>query len=314
MINLIDELNKAKEIAIISHMRPDGDTLGGALSIFHLIKSLGKTAYLLCEDTPADVYKFLDGISEYMQSCPLKKVDLCIAIDSASKGRLGKFAKLFDKSEKTINIDHHISNNGYADINHVCLDSASTCQILFDLYKDEGASINEAMYKCLYTGISTDTGHFLHSNVTEKTFLQAAEIVANVDVTNIVQSLYKEFSKKRTLLIAKAIDNMRWFCDDKICVITLTVDELEKLGCGLDQTEGLVSYAINTKGVIVGALITQTDDKSYKISLRSKNGFNVDQCAQDFGGGGHILAAGCMLFGSLDSVVNKIVKSVESRM
>lgn len=315
MIGLIDKIKQAKEIAIISHIHPDGDTLGSATSVYNLVRQLGKTAYLLCEDSVPQSFSFLDGYQEYSTSCHLNKVDLCFAMDTATLNRLGKFQQFFLNSDTNINIDHHISNIGYGQINHIIPQAASTCQICFELYKEEGITIDKSMAKSLYTGISTDTGHFMHSNVTETTFLQAAEIVRlGVDIASVTQSLYKENSKKRTQLLARAINSMQWFESDKICIITITKNDLETLDCDITHTEGIVNYALNIRGVQVGVLLTQSENKSFKISLRAKPGCNVDAVAKDFGGGGHILAAGCMVYGTKTKVIQLLVQSIKKKM
>jgi len=315
MIGLIDKIKQANEIAIISHIHPDGDTLGSSTSMYNLVRRLDKSAYLLCEDTIPQNFSFLDGYNDYSTSCHLDKVDLCFAMDTATISRLGKFQQLFLNSDININIDHHISNIGYGQINHIVPTAASTCQICFDLYKDEGITIDKSMGKSLYTGMSTDTGHFMHSNVTETTFLQAAEIVRiGVDIAQVSQALYKENSKKRTQLLAKAISSMQWFENDKICIITITQDDLELLGCEITHTEGIVNYALNIRGVQVGVLITESKPNVFKISLRAKPGFDVDAVARDFGGGGHILAAGCMIYNTKSKVIASILQSIKNKM
>jgi phosphoesterase RecJ-like protein len=210
-----------------------------------------------------------------------------------------------------LNIDHHFSNTKFADYNLVDTNACSTCQVLFRLFNDNKIDITQKIATYLYTGLSTDTGHFMHNNVTADIFLMAASLTkTGINIENIARNLYKQNSKERLKLVSFCLNSLQYFCQDKIAIMVLTKQDLAKCGATIDDTEGLVSYCINQKDVSIGAMMTQYGDNSFKISMRSLPEIDVSRAASVFGGGGHKQAAGCMIFGTKDTVLEKLIKAL----
>ncbi|MDR3022004.1 MAG: bifunctional oligoribonuclease/PAP phosphatase NrnA [Clostridiales bacterium] len=311
MTNLKQIINKANSIAIISHIRPDGDTLGGSLSLYNVCKDMGKNPVLLCESEIPQYFSFMNGVEIFAQSST-DKYDLVFAVDCGDKGRLGSLEGVFLSGKTKVNIDHHITNTSFGDVNFVNKQASSTCQLLYELYKKFDIKITSTIATHLYTGLSTDTGHFKHSNVNESTFLMAADLTQKgVDLEFITRKLYKENSKDWLRLLSYALSKIKYYSNDRICLMTLTKQEIDTLNCSFEDTEGLVGYCINQRGVTIGAIISQhSSTNSYKVSLRSKPDIDVSVAACSFGGGGHKYAAGCMMSGVLETVVEKVVKAL----
>ena len=220
---------------------------------------------------------------------------------------MGAFGELFRKCPETINIDHHKTNDGFGKSNFVVPDLSSTCELLYSLIKDYGV-IGADEATDLYLGLSTDTGNFMHSNTTPDTLRTASELLAlGADLGAIVNGFYRNNTKNKLALVARAVGSMRYFDDDKVVVMTVTQRDLKETGCVLSDTEGLIDYGMSVGSVKVAVCMTEQRERSYKVSLRSK-GADVSLVAGAFGGGGHKQASGCVANGYYEDVVEKIVR------
>ena len=306
------QLNKAKVVAIFCHVRPDGDALGSALSLKNALENAGKTAYAICEDAPPQKYLFIEGVNEMLTEIPQGvNFDTFVTVDSADKSRLGKFEidYLRFKGNK-INIDHHISNDRYGDYNFV-YECPATCQLLPEIFSAAKLEINEKIANLLAFGLITDSGNFTHQDVDEKTFTVAAKLKAKgANVNRLNYYLFQNQSKTRALLYGRVMNKMRFALEDKLVFITTTLADRNELGATSAMTEGFVDFPLTIDGIEVCASILQMNANQYKVSLRSKGKVNVNAVASQFGGGGHILASGCTLFGEYEEVIERITYAV----
>lgn len=309
MKRIISAISTAGRVAIISHVRPDGDTIGSSLALRDALLQKGKSVMMFCDDDPPKKFSYMSGFEAYNPHSPAG-FDLAVAVDCSDELRLGGCYEIFRRAGKTINIDHHPSNTKFADINFVDRGASATAVIMYDVIKELGAEITCETAECLYTGISTDTGNFSHSNTDARSFYLAYELCnLGVDVSKIVTTLYKSSQKCRTLLLGRAISGMRFFDDDRIAVMTVTKADIAEFGAEDSCTEGYIDHAIGISGVDVAVCIMQHAENSYKISFRSK-GADVCGVAMTFGGGGHRLASGCMINGFYEDVVDRIVAAI----
>ncbi len=301
-------LRGAKRIAIISHTRPDGDTLGANLGLGAALRSLGKTVSNLCEDVIPAKFCYMEGFSEFnrVQS---ENFDLAVSVDCGDLQRLGSCEEIFSACKKTVNIDHHISNDCYAKLNLIKY-YASTCEIVFEILEVLGVRMTQGIAECLYTGLSTDTGNFMHGNTTSHTLLAAAGLARSIpDISKLTTILYKEMSKERLLLLAKALPTVRFYLDNKLAIMTVRTAMLEETGAKSSFTEGFVDYTINVSGVEVGVCLLESGENCFKVSFRSKTQ-DVCEIAERFGGGGHKCAAGCRICGFYEDALDKLVREV----
>lgn len=309
---IIGKLNAAKKIAVFCHIRPDGDSLGSGLSLCLALRSTGKTAHMICDDPPPEKFSFLPAMKEVKKELPKINYDMLLSVDCADITRLGSFAKKFSKfNGVTVNIDHHVSNIGYGGYNLVEVCPAS-CEIVTEIFRKAGWTVTEEIADLLMLGLVTDSGNFTHLDVSERTFETAAYLRKNgADVHAINYNVFTRQSRGRALLYGKVMSQMRFLLDGKLAVIVIPKADLDKAGADTGMTEGFVDFPLSVDGVEVAASLMEHKKEVYKISLRSKGRTNVNEIAAGFGGGGHVLASGCLLGGPLEEVIEKLALAVE---
>lgn len=308
---MIKSLKEAKNVLIAGHIRPDGDCIGSGLAIKHLCDSLGINADFSVDSDIPESYMFMPGARE-INSHKFNNYDLFIAVDCADAARLGRYAE-YAETVYTVNVDHHYTNPSYGNKNYIVADACSTCEILYGMIREAGL-LNKTIAECLYVGLSTDTGHFMHANTTEKTFLIAAGLAAEgIDVSGINNMLYNSVSRNKLALTSRAIGSIEYFENGDIAFMTIYLSDLKQTGCTTDDTEGLIAYATSIKGVKVSVCVCEQADGTFRVSLRSK-GANVAKAAAVFGGGGHERAAGCILRGKRDDVARKLISAIKVQL
>lgn len=305
-------LREHSKFAVLSHVRPDGDALGSTLALALSLKELGKEVRAWNEEGMLEKYNFLARAELLTQppSAP-EDFDVAIALDTAVQNRLGTTATAAVGSAKLwINIDHHPSNPRYGDLVYIDPTAPATGQILFEFLTNQKFPVTPAIAENLYAAISTDTGSFQYPNTTVRTFEIAGELVrCGVDVGRISQLLYENFPRRRIELLRELLGTMRFACDGKLAWFSLSQAAALALGVLPEDNEGLIDHLRATRGVIVAIFFEELPDGKVRVSMRSKNEA-VDVCAicTQFGGGGHILAAGARLRGTLPDVEKRIVE------
>lgn len=308
---IIAKLNGAKTIAIFCHGRPDGDALGSGLALCLALKSMGKKAYMCCDDAPSEKFSFIPAMQEVKKELPDLEFDLLVSVDCADLNRLGSFAKRYSKFKGvTINLDHHVSNDGYGKFNYVEVCPAS-CEIVTLLFWKAGYTVTEEIANLLMLGLITDSGNFTHIDVSERTYNVAAFLRSKgADIYTINYNMFSRQSKERAILYGKVMSKMRFELNDKLALIVIPNADLTKAGPDTGLTEGFVDFPLTVDGVEVAASFMEYKPNLYKISLRSKGKVNVNEVAVGFGGGGHVLASGCLLGGPLEEVIEKLTYAV----
>src|SRR6267143_2755121 len=258
-------------------------------------------------------YSFLPH-AELLTKPPAAKedVDLVVALDTAVQTRLGTALDAVGSAKMMINIDHHPSNPAYGDLVYVDPVSPATGQILFELIADQKLPMTQEIAENLYVAISTDTGSFQYPNTTARTFEIAAELVrGGVDVGRVSQLTYENYPRRRAELLRDLLGTMRFEADDRVASFSLSLATAKKLGVLPEDNEGLIDHLRAIHGVIVAVFFEELADGKVRVSMRSKTE-NVNVCAicEKFGGGGHVLAAGARVRGSLAEVEKKILEEV----
>ena len=305
------ELKKVDSALIFSHNRPDGDTVGSATALRLALKKLGVKADIVCNGDIPDKLKYLTE-TEFYQKNPNEneKYTAYIAVDCANEFMFAELFGYYKKNPLTFNIDHHVSNGRYAKFNYV-EEASSTCEIIYSLIVALGVEIDKDIADCLLTGIVTDTGAFCHSNVTENT-LRVASVLKGYqgDLHKIIKLNFKNQTKQRSDLYASVISKMRYRLDGKVGIIVITRSDLESVGAVDNVTEGFIDYPLTVDSVEVAISLLETGKNRYKISLRSKGKVNVNEVAGTFGGGGHVMASGCMICGFYEDVKERIIRAI----
>lgn len=303
---IAQKLKTLKSAVIFCHMRPDGDAIGSAMGLKRLLSACGVHCSVACESVIPEKFRFLPGTEEFSAPADMQ-AEAFIAVDSSDENRLGKYGELFAKAKKVkFNIDHHVSNTRYADHNYV-EDVAATCEIVVRLAEYLGGVRDALTANYLMTGLSSDTGNFAHKNVTADTFRAAAHLAeCGADINLIQYNMFKKQSRERARLFGETMAKIRYFAEGRIAVICVTQEDLKRTGASSDMTEGFIDFPLGVEGVEVAACLLETGDKRFKISLRSKGKANVNEIAAVYGGGGHVLASGCMIGGDPEEVTDKL--------
>ncbi len=306
-------LREEGRFAVLSHVRPDGDALGSQLALGLSLKRLGKDVRIWNEEGMLEKYSFLPS-ANLLTKPPAdpEDVDVAIALDTAIQNRLGTALPAVRSAKVWINIDHHPSNPGYGDLVYINPKAPATGQILFELIRSEKLPIDAAIAENLYVAISTDTGSFQYPNTTARTFEMAAELVrAGVDVGRVSQLTYENYPRRRAELLRDLLGTMRFEANDRVASFSLSLATAKKLGVLPEDNEGLIDHLRAIHGVIVAVFFEELADGKVRVSMRSKSEkVNVCAICEKFGGGGHVLAAGARLPGTLAEVEKKILEEV----
>lgn len=317
--NLIEAIKKAKNIVVLSHVGPDGDTLGSMLAMNEVLKqykNVEKIDLIVSGKVP-DIYRFLPDIEQAKTSNNnelYSSYDLAIAVDCASLDRFGDSIDLFRNAKTTANIDHHISSVKFADINIINPVASATGQILYDIIKSLGIKITKNIATDLYTAILTDTGGFRFENTKPETLEVCAELIrAGADAVYITQECLEFKPLPMVRLQARAIDNAILTDNNKIAYATVTRKLLELFNASDDHVDGISKSLREIKTVEVAIVFKETLKGDTKVSFRSKR---VDVCeiARFFGGGGHKLASGCTVQKNVTDTINEVLPIVKKQI
>ena len=289
--NIIEEINNAESIVILTHENPDGDAIGSSLALYNGLKQIGKDPDLIIPEFP-QTFEFLKNSKEVKKEGKTEKYDLAIALDCGDIKRLNGFAKYFEDANVRISIDHHSANTMFADYNFVNPMAPACCQILVTVLEVLGIEIDKEIGTCLLTGIITDTGGFKYSGVTSETFEFAAELLnKGVNVSNIYKRVLQTLSKPSFELRRRAMNRLEFLEEGKIAFTYTTLKDEEETMAGSNSHDGIVEMGRDIEDVEISIFLREKED-GYKISLRSNEYVNVSDICLMFSGGGHIRAAG----------------------
>jgi bifunctional oligoribonuclease and PAP phosphatase NrnA len=306
-------LREHQRFAILSHVRPDGDALGSQLALALSLKQLGKEVRVWNEDGMLDKYSFLPR-AELLTKPPSTPdvVDVAVALDTAIQNRLGTALAAVRSAKIWVNIDHHLSNPCYGDVVYVDPVAPATAEIVFRLIKSQSLPFNHDIAENLYAAISTDTGSFQYPQTSAHTFEIAAELIrAGLDVGRLNQQLYENYPRRRLELLRELLRTMRFECGGRVASFSLSVRTAAELGVLPEDNEGLIDHLRAIRGVIVAVFFEELAEGKVRVSMRSKSDA-VDVCAicQKFGGGGHTLAAGARVRGTLAEVEKRVLEEI----
>ncbi len=320
--NFISEiLDNAKTVCITGHVKPDGDCIGSSLGLCNYLKDcypqLEVDVYL---DSYSPVYEYLRYEKEVRHEEVEGKVyDLFISVDSAEFDRIGAGRSYFMTAKRTVNIDHHVSNPKYAQLNHVVSTASAASEVLYDLFDKD--KISKETAECLYTGISHDTGIFKYSNVTGNTMRAAADLIdKGIDFAWILNHtiLEKEYAQSR--FSGFCVYNSHPILDGKCVWAVATQKQMEEIGVTVQDTGGIVERLRDMKGADCAFFMYESSPDVYRVSMRSKVIVNVNQICAQFGGGGHVHAAGCTIdlksgqIHTVEDIVNCLAELIQKQL
>ena len=310
--NLDDIIKNSKKILLLSHMNPDGDTLGSMCAMYHMIFKRFKIKSDMCivSNLPYN-YKFLPAIDLAQRYFDKSLVyDLAITLDVAAIDRTHDAKVLFDKAKVTINIDHHKTNPKFGDYQIIEPNTSSCGEVLYNYFKDNNWEINKDIATCLYTAIMTDTGNFRFENTSWETFYAAADLVkAGANPNYIYKQCYETKTKNFVLFQNYCVNKAIFSNDNKIVYTTVYKKDLEKFAAGDDYTDGIAESLRAIDSTEIAFVLKEVDTKLTKVSMRSKT-TDVALICTKFGGGGHTFAAGCTIKSGIEDSINKIMKEI----
>ncbi len=303
---------------VLTHYRPDGDAVGSQLALTILLKDLGKQVEAWNDDEVPAKFRFLPQ-SNLITRPPAepKDFDVVIAIDTSTWQRLGSAVQRIHTRKHFVNIDHHVSNEKFADINWIVPAAPASGQIAFDLVKRGGFKLTREMATCLFAAISTDTGSFSYGSTTAESLRVAAELVdTGINVGEICRHVYESYPYARLMLLQKALAQLQLTDGNRVAYTWVTTEMFEESGAKREDTEGLIDYARAIDGVLVAILFEEmTEPGKTRISLRSKHPkLDVNSVARRFGGGGHREAAGARIAGEPHEIERKVLAVVSEAL
>ena len=311
IINLINNSNRA---LIITHINPDGDTLGCASALKYF---MGDKADILIQikdnfDFP-NTYSFLENLNNSKNLSTLKdEYDLIIALDVASIDRIiDKARAIFEKCENTIVIDHHKTNTGFAKINYIKGGISSTGEVLYDFFKKMDIKITPKMAQGLYSAILTDTGCFKYESTTPHTFAIASEISKIIDTSKIADLCYTNKPKNLILFQNYLVSNAKFCLNDKIAYTLITKEIVEKFSAKDEYSEGICETLRSISGVEIAFVLKETQQNKIKVSIRTKE-VDATKITEKFNGGGHKRAAGCTIKEKINHAVELLIEEAKN--
>ena len=305
-------IREAETIAVVSHVNPDGDTLGSAAAMRLILQAMGKEVTLFCDGKVPDMLYFMPGHDLFHVPTGYEgPFDLTIAVDVSDIARMGNCVFLMKKSAKTAQIDHHPTNPGFAEVNLVDGEASANCVIIRDLMKTLDVPLTQDISICLYVGISTDTGNFAFGCTNAETFRVMAELMEHdLPLAQVNRSLFRVKPREQMKLLGKALESMTFGGNGKIAVMKLTLADFAACGALSEHADTIVNYALDTKHTDMALLARETDKGQVKFSLRSRSPYTVNDIAGLFGGGGHPQASGITMDGTLDECVETVLAAM----
>jgi phosphoesterase RecJ-like protein len=324
------KLIRDKQRFLIScHIHPDGDAIGSTLALGTALSQMGKQVIMICSDGVPNVYRFLEGSSlirsDYNSSdshpancnpadsnIPCQEPEIIISVDCAEKERIALPARVLEKNLPIINIDHHITNIGFGQLNLIQPNASATGEVIYRLLCAGGIKLDHKMAVALYTAIATDTGFFRYTNTSWYTLEVAAELVKSyqVDLAKVAEQVHEQKSYNSIRLLGEVLNTIQIGVGGKVAWAVLNQQMLAKYPVENEETESYVNYARSIEGVEVGILFKELRPGEIKLSWRSTTAVDVSKLAANFGGGGHARAAGCNINGPLEKIVSEVLTYV----
>lgn len=310
-------LDGAEDICIMGHTAPDGDCIGSTLALYNYIKNRNPekkvTVYL---DSPSEKFSYLNGFEKVVTNCAVEKeYDLAIVCDCGDAKRTGRFVKYLSSAKTSFLIDHHATNQGFCDAFVIEPDASSTSEMTYSFMDED--YFDRAVAECVYTGIIHDTGVFKYNSTSRKTMEVAASCMEKgIKFGEIIDGSFYSMSMAQRRLLGHVLTGLTEKLDGRFVYATL--DRKTMISYGIESsrdTDGFIDNIRETDGAVCAAFFYEIPDGSYKCSLRSNStAVDVSKIAVEYGGGGHLMAAGCTLTGNIGENIEEITEKVRRQI
>ena len=306
---ILEEINQANSIVILTHENPDGDAMGSSLALYQALKNYGKDVDLVIPEH-SRTFDFLPAIDEIKVE-GREQYDLAIALDCATIRMLNGFSTYFEEAKMRISIDHHSTNSMFADLNFVNPEAPACAQILIVVLNYFKMEITREIGTCILAGIITDTGGFQYSGVNAETFEFVSWLLEKgVNVSTVYRKVLQTKTRSSFELARIASNRLEFFYDGRVTFTYITKENEEEVHAEIGDHEGIVETGRAIEGVEVSIFVRETE-KGCKVSTRSNDYVDVSDMCLLFGGGGHQRAAGCLMQGSIEEVKEKLLNRVK---
>jgi len=316
-------LDSTQHCVITTHINPDGDAIGSAAALWGALTERGVHATVLLPGPMPENLRWVPGAEHMEVYHPstlghdrlLAQADTIFVLDLNTLKRLDLLGEAIGKAAgRKVMIDHHIKPDDFADVVMSDVEAPSTCSMLYDVLADWAGNavprFSTNVAQALYVGIMTDTGNFRFPRTDARVHVAVAELLdCGADNVKSYELIYNTSTFGRLRLLGNALASLTAYCNGKLCIMALTVDEIHAQECTLDDTEGFVHHTLSVDGVKMGLLVIQLPDM-VKLSFRSKGTTYVRDLAAVYGGGGHVYAAGARV---RDGVMATVIQDVVQR-
>ncbi len=302
-----------QEFLISTHVRPDVDGLASSFAIAAYLMSLKKKVQIVIDDDLPSMYEFIPKVRSIRKYHDEKiKYDVAIILDCGDFNRIGHVKKTIDSNKTRINIDHHVTNDGFGTVNYVDTKASSTSEIVFELLKEAGFPLNPSVAMLLYMGIMTDTGSFRYDNTTARTHEVVSHLMRfKFPVSKLYNKIYESVPLDNIKLFTKVVNNFQVSHDGKVVSVELNKKILEKFSGDFDLRDKIFSFLRSIKGVEVIVIFSESKKKLIRVNFRSQGSVDVASLAAFWGGGGHAKASGCCFATTLETAKEKVFSKID---
>jgi len=315
MLNkIMDVIHQCKSFLVTAHVRPDGDSLGSELAMYHFLRHIGKEAVVYNQDETPGNYRFLPGSETIVHALPdLKKIEVVVVLDCSDMERIGDESSQIKTPLWVVNIDHHMSNENFGSIAYVDHQASSTGELLYRFFMAMDVDITKYMATSLFAAILTDTGGFRYRNTKKENLMAAGHLIEKgADPQWISEHIYESNPPCKIRLLARALDTLAFDWEKNVGYMTILRKDLEDAGALSEHTDGFVDIPRSVQGIDVSILFSEVTEQYFKLSLRSKGKVNVERIARIFGGGGHMNAAACHVSGDIETVRQRVLNVIDA--
>ena len=307
---IIDYIKEANKIYIVSHIRPDGDAIGSANALYIALRNMGKDARVIMSSY-SKRFEFLEEVKESVQQVNDAEYDLLICTDCSDKERLDILPEDFNKAKYVVAFDHHKYSSVPANASYIEETTPACCEIIYKFFKENNIEITPQIASYLYLGIMTDTGSFNYERTTAFSYRVAAELIEyGADFVNICKKINDTMPESKVKLMTYVLQNMEAFFGGKLRISVVTQEVLDEFGVDKEDAEGMTNYLRSIEGTKLAVYIREVEGGKFKASLRSDKEVDCAKLAFEFGGGGHIRAAGFDLI-DVGETKKKIIEKME---
>ncbi len=306
---------KAKRIAIAGHLHPDGDCIGSCMAMYYYLRDnypeIVADVYL---EPIRPVFSYLKDVDRVIHTPGSPdNYDLLMLFDVSSTDRIGVIGSYLGNVPASVCIDHHITNTGLADDNHIVASASSTCEVLFELMDKD--KISKQTAEALYTGIIHDCGVFQYSNTSPRTMEIGAWLIGTgIAYTEIIENSFYKKTFKQNKILGHVLENCRVLPDSECIVGYVTRSDMERFEVSTSDFEGIVNQMRLTQGAAAAIFLYEQEENVFKVSMRSNGQADVAAAALCFGGGGHKMAAGCTVLGNPDEIIAQLSSKIKEQL